>query len=69
MGQPQQPIDELIGAGSKIKVSYYMRPFYVPRLGAGVTLRLKAVQVLHLVRHESDFGFEIEDDYSDDEVA
>lgn len=41
--------DVKIGGGSKIKVAYSIYPFYTALVGAGVSLRLKQVQVLDLV--------------------
>ncbi len=38
-----------IWGGSKGKIAYQMRTYYVPALGAGVTMQLKAVQVIELV--------------------
>jgi hypothetical protein len=68
------PKDAKIGGGSVLKAAYHAEGFYTPKLGAGVTLRLDAVQVLDLkqyVRDASAFGFESEDGYSaegDDET-
>lgn len=42
------PITDLIGGGSVLKVASEVKPWYVPALGVGVSLRLKAVQVLDL---------------------
>lgn len=54
-----------VGNGSTIKVSYEVIPFYTALIGAGITLRLKAVQVLELreVTGGGDFGFEAEDGF------
>src|SRR6185437_14036176 len=38
-----------IGSGTEAKVSFELNPYYVPKDGAGVSLRLCAVQVLNLV--------------------
>src|SRR5438876_6910834 len=51
-----------IGAGSEIKVTFTMGRFYTPLVGAGVSLRLEAVQVIKLVQCNADrdaasFGF------------
>lgn len=43
------PANTKIGNGSKIKISYEVVPFFTALIGAGITLRLKAVQVLELV--------------------
>jgi hypothetical protein len=42
------PITDLIGAGSILKVAAEIKPWYVPAMGVGVSLRLKAVQVIDL---------------------
>ena len=39
----------VIWGGSKMKVAYQLVPYYVPAIGAGVSARLKAVQILKLV--------------------
>lgn len=56
-----------IWGGSIIKVSYTADPYYVPALGAGVSLRLEGVQVIELVtaggKSASDLGFGEEDGY------
>lgn len=39
-----------IGMGSTIRVSYVLREWYVPALGAGVSLQLRGVQLLELVQ-------------------
>ena len=54
-----------IGNGSKMKVSDEVVPFFTSLIGAGITLRLKAVQVLELVEFSGggDFGFEAEDGF------
>lgn len=40
-----------IGGGSVIKVGFEIREFYVASLGAGVSLRLKTVQLIQLVEY------------------
>ena len=66
-GQPL-PADTKVGGGSTIKVSFEIMPFYAPAVGAGLSLRLQAVQVLDLVeygqRTASAYGFEEEDGYA-----
>lgn len=56
-----------VGGGSVVKVSYEIAPFYTAALGAGVSLRLEAVQVLELKsftnRDASAFGFGAEEGY------
>lgn len=42
------PTNELVGGGSIIKVGCEASPWFVPALGVGITLRLRAVQVLEL---------------------
>lgn len=41
--------DLIIGSGSKLIVSFEPYPFYVASVGCGVSLRIRAVQVLDLV--------------------
>lgn len=64
------PINEEIGDGSTIRVAFEASSFYTATVGAGLTLRLKAVQVLSLVPIDetsfSLFGFVQEDGYVDD---
>ncbi len=58
-----------LGGGSEIKVAYEMNPYFMAATSsAGVSLRLKAVQVLKLVEWQSNqdasaFGFGQEDGY------
>lgn len=56
-----------VGGGSVVKVAYEITPFYTAALGAGVSLRLEAVQVLELksfqARDASAFGFGEEEGY------
>jgi hypothetical protein len=55
-----------IGGGSTVRVAFEPSAFYVPALGAGLTLRLEGVQVLQLVeygRRDADsLGFESVED-------
>lgn len=55
------PTKAEVGGGSKIRVNFEVSPFYVPALGAGLSLRLRAVQVLELSRRGErsggDYGF------------
>ena len=53
--------DVRIWGGSEGKVAFELCPFYTGGLGAGVSLRLKGVQVLKLVTGGGDCGFEKED--------
>lgn len=60
--------DIKIGGGSKLKVSFELVPYYTAIAGAGVSLRLKAVQVIDLVEYSSggsgeSYGFGKEDGY------
>jgi hypothetical protein len=68
----QQPIKKNVGGGSEIKVDYEMYPFYTAMVGAGVSLRLKAVQVLKLVefgeRDAKGYGFGEEEGYTADDA-
>ena len=63
-------INKVIGDGSTIRVAFEPIPFYTATVGAGLTFRLKAVQVLSLVPFDetsfSFFGFVQEDGYVDD---
>jgi hypothetical protein len=59
--------DAKIGGGSKVKVAYEAIPYFTAIAGAGVSLRLRAVQVIELVEFSSGgagaFGFGEEDGY------
>ncbi len=68
------PMSEHIGGGSLIRVSGEAFPWYTPALGAGISLRLAAVQVLEL-KHagggdakshgfQAEEGFETAEDFS-----
>jgi hypothetical protein len=69
-GKPMS--DKRVGGGSVIKVAFDPTPFYTATVGAGVTLRLQAVQVISLNsggnRDASGFGFGAEEGYEDDGV-
>jgi len=54
--------DTSIWGGSIMKVAYQPVPYYTPMLGAGVSLRLKAVQVIKLVQGKSDNNIFKEED-------
>lgn len=61
-------LDTKIGGGTKMKVAFEMVPYYTALAGAGVTLRLKAAQVIELVEYSSGgdrnaYGFGKEDGY------
>jgi len=57
------PSSTLIWGGSKMKIAYNLVPYYTPMLGAGVTARLKAVQVIELVEGKDSNLFDKEDGY------
>jgi hypothetical protein len=71
-GKPM-PADVLVGRGSKVKVAYEVVPFCMPATKTvGVSLRLKAVQVLDLKRYSggqdaAGYGFGAEEGYTADE--
>lgn len=60
-------INPKIGGGSTVKVAFELYPFYTALIGAGVSLRLRAVQVLDLVeygnRDAAGYGFGEEEGY------
>lgn len=65
-GKPLQ--DAKVGGGSKVKVAYELVPYYTAIAGAGVSLRLKAVQVIDLVEFSGGasadaYGFGEEEGY------
>ena len=53
-----KPMSENVGSGSKIKVGCEIVPYSTAMAGTGVTLRLKAVQVIDLIEYSSGDGFE-----------
>ena len=64
-GAPVKDRDALRGmwSGTTGRVSFEACPFYQPALGAGITLRLKAVQIIDLVESggsANSFGFQEE---------
>lgn len=66
-GKPIGP-DTKIGGGSKVKVAYELVPYYTAIAGAGISLRLKAVQVIDLVEFSGGasseaYGFGQEEGY------
>jgi len=68
-GQPVTT-DLKIGSGSVIRVSYELLPF-ATALGAGASLRLKAVQIIELVEFGGDpkyYGFDSEEGFSGDDA-
>lgn len=62
----EMPVDTRIGGGSVLKVSAEIFPYYAP-IGTGVSLRVKAVQVLTLREFgggdAGSFGFAAEEGY------
>tara|TARA_R110001606_G_scaffold397262_1_gene573160 strand:- start:862 stop:1470 length:609 start_codon:yes stop_codon:yes gene_type:complete len=55
-----------IWGGSKIKISADIAPYFVGAVGAGVSLRLKAVQIIELVtggNNADSYGFESTEGY------
>lgn len=72
-GKPLADVN--IGGGSEIKIAFNIVPFYTVQLGAGVSLRLLAVQVIKLVEYTGasaesygfgeEEGYEFEDDSDD----
>ncbi len=68
-GKPM-PKDSNVGGGSILRVSFEPNPYFTSQLGSGVSLRLKAVQVIELKsfgdRSASGYGFEAEDGFEAD---
>tara|TARA_Y100001973_G_scaffold103542_1_gene171039 strand:+ start:511 stop:1113 length:603 start_codon:yes stop_codon:yes gene_type:complete len=63
------PVTDQIGGGSKIRVGFEPYVWYVPSMGVGMSLRLKAVQVIDLVQYTQgqstdEFDFKEEDGYT-----
>lgn len=62
------PCDEEVGAGSKVKLAVKPYTWYSPSLGFGVSLQLKAVQIIELIAPSSSgatasaFGFTSEEE-------
>ena len=46
-----------------MKIAYQPVPYYTPMLGAGVSLRLKAAQIIKLVEGKADNVFKEEDGF------
>lgn len=53
-----KPMNENIGSGSKIRVAAEIIPYYTAAVGAGISLRLKAVQVIELVEYSKAGSFD-----------
>jgi hypothetical protein len=69
-----KPFDgEEIWGGSKIKVSFEVVPFYTKLIGAGITLRLKAAQIIELRQgggaSAENYGFGEEEGYEAEDEA
>ena len=62
----RNPMTDVVGGGSLIKINVEPSIYFTPTLGLGVTLRLRAVQVLDLKTFSTDFGFENEDGFEVD---
>ena len=52
------PVTEVIGGGSLLRVAAEIVPYFVASIGAGVSLRLKAVQVVELRAKDGDDSFD-----------
>jgi hypothetical protein len=65
-GSLAEGIDSIWG-GSELRVSADLIPFYVAAVGAGVSLRMKAVQIIDLVQgggaSASNYGFDATEGY------
>ena len=57
------PLSTIIWGGSKMRVAFNLVPYYTPMLGAGITARLKAGQVISLVEGKDSNLFSKEDGY------
>jgi hypothetical protein len=67
-----KPMNKVVGGGSVVKLAFVPIPFYSATFGAGITLRLKAVQVIQLLAGDpgngNPFGFVAEPGYQDDGI-
>lgn len=66
-GKPLSPAPN-IGGGSKIKVAFEVMPYYTSMVGAGLSLRVKAAQIIELVEftgggNAESYGFGEEEGY------
>lgn len=71
-GKPLNDVN--VGGGSKVKVSYECVPFFTALIGAGISLRLRAVQVIDLVEFSGGaaagaYGFEEEDGFEAEDTS
>lgn len=63
------PIDTYIASGSMCKCVFDVIPYHTPITGAGITLRLKMVQVIDLVtRERADHLLKVEEGYVTEQV-
>lgn len=62
-----KPVSPRIGGGSILRVNFEMLPYFTKLAGAGVSLRMKGVQVLELKEwgggDAASYGFETEEGY------
>ena len=62
-----RPMNDRVGGGSIVRVGFEPHLWFVPATGVGLSLRLKAVQVLELRegggRTATDFGFSEEEGF------
>lgn len=63
-----------VGGGSTLKIAYELLPYYTAIVGAGITLRLKAAQVIDLKEFSGGagagaYGFGEEEGYEAEETA
>lgn len=68
LGSPYDPIPS-VGSGSEIRVAFQVVPYFTAMVGAGVSLRMKAVQIRRLVTFTPgdsfvSFGFEADPEAS-----
>ena len=61
-----KPVEDRVGGGSVIRISAEVRPWFVPTMGVGLTLRMKGVQIQELKSPSS--GGESASDHGFDEV-
>ena len=70
-GAALDPSKVKIGGGSLLKVNFFTKGFYTGAVGAGISLRLNAVQVLKLIEwgggSSDSFGFKAEDGFDSNE--
>ncbi len=56
-----------IGSGTKMKICAELIPYFTDLVGAGITLRLKAVQIIELIEYNGQtadkFGFGVEEGF------